>query len=59
MRSHAGLTAFNLTMRAGEGGASGGTMSAAEDGSTDILVEAFSIAAPKVKKDRDKTHQKR
>lgn len=47
-RSHQGLTAFSLSMRPGGGGGGGGEMTAAEDGSTDISVLGFSIAAPKV-----------
>lgn len=47
-RSHQGLTAFSLSMRPGGGGSGGGEMTAAEDGSTDISVLGFSIAAPKV-----------
>eukprot|EP00752_Nemacystus_decipiens_P007516 g6716.t1 len=49
-RSHQGLTAFSLSMRpgGGGGGGGGGEMTAAEDGSTDISVLGFSIAAPKV-----------
>lgn len=35
-------------MRPGGGGGGGGAMSAAEDGSADVSVEAFSISAPKV-----------
>eukprot|EP00903_Cladosiphon_okamuranus_P006151 g6052.t1 len=45
-RSHQGLTAFSLSMRPG-GGGGGAEMTAAEDGSTDISVLGFSIAAPK------------
>lgn len=48
-RTKAGLGAFALTMRAGEAGAGGGSMTAAGDGSTDVTVEAFSISAPKVR----------
>ncbi|CAM9281089.1 unnamed protein product [Ectocarpus sp. 6 AP-2014] len=44
-RSNQGLTAFSLSMRPGGGG--GGEMTAAEDGSTDVSVLGFSIAAPK------------
>ncbi|CAM9325336.1 unnamed protein product [Scytosiphon promiscuus] len=46
-RSNQGLTAFSLSMRPGGGGGGGGEMTAAEDGSTDISVLGFSIAAPK------------
>ncbi|CAM9242873.1 unnamed protein product [Ectocarpus sp. 8 AP-2014] len=44
-KSNQGLTAFSLSMRPGGGG--GGEMTAAEDGSTDVSVLGFSIAAPK------------
>ncbi|CAN0481623.1 unnamed protein product, partial [Ectocarpus sp. 12 AP-2014] len=45
-RSNQGLTAFSLSMRPG-GGGGGGEMTVAEDGSTDVSVLGFSIAAPK------------
>ncbi|CAM9857813.1 unnamed protein product [Ascophyllum nodosum] len=46
-RANQGLSAFSLSMRGAGGGAGGSEMTAAEEGSSNVSVEAFSISAPK------------